>query len=244
MDYGQPTKADENSLDQAFFTAGAGNESVDINDVEPENNLDLTNREIAWDILPPNISNSSKTPDASNNSDPHKEPKTPHRGIGNKAFKAFSPNTKDAQSSDISSGTLESSDLPFIPKPEDPNPSPDLNLPEFPVPKNSENIQPSPELGKAEKLDEDFLEKNIKNLQPSSSESNSPSDQQVAEKAITAFNPEDIRTTDKLDHKTMEAVKTVTDEFNQTGNAEVFYGTIRDMMQKNLENSYDRKLAA
>ena len=53
MDYGhtvQPT----NQGSDVFFTAGAGTPSTNINNVEPENNLDLTNRATTWDAMPAN----------------------------------------------------------------------------------------------------------------------------------------------------------------------------------------------
>ena len=45
MDYGQPVNTDS-QLD--YFTSGAGTNQVNINNFEPENNLDLTNEQTDW----------------------------------------------------------------------------------------------------------------------------------------------------------------------------------------------------
>lgn len=47
MDYGQTQKQPE--VPQDFFTVGAGTNSEDINNVNPEDNLDLTNDQASWE---------------------------------------------------------------------------------------------------------------------------------------------------------------------------------------------------
>lgn len=48
MDYGQNPQSVNPESEQAFFTAGAGVNSESANNVNPENNLDLTNQAINW----------------------------------------------------------------------------------------------------------------------------------------------------------------------------------------------------
>lgn len=56
MGYGRTDKTDSAGV-QNFFTAGAGTDSVNTNNFEAENNLDLTNTDISWQRNPQEIGN-------------------------------------------------------------------------------------------------------------------------------------------------------------------------------------------
>ena len=70
-----------------------------------------------------------------------------------------------------------------------------------------------------------------------------PSTAEVAEQAIS-FDRKKIKTGETLEEAGVQEVQNVINKLNQDGNVADFYDTARDMMEANLDNSYNRKLAA
>ena len=54
----------------------------------------------------------------------------------------------------------------------------------------------------------------------------------------------EVKTTERLSHGGIKAVDDAIDKFAQDNNPTEFYETVRDLMEENLDNSYNRKLAA
>ncbi len=73
----------------------------------------------------------------------------------------------------------------------------------------------------------------------------SPTD--VTTETVNATIPPDskaIKTTDKLDARAVKIIDEAVEKLNQDGDIASFYDAARGMMEANLENSYNRKLAA
>lgn len=65
-----------------------------------------------------------------------------------------------------------------------------------------------------------------------------------AEIAVPAIDEAALKTEDRLDPRAVKVVDEAIHKLNQDGNIADFYDTARNMMETNLENSYNRKLAA
>lgn len=70
-----------------------------------------------------------------------------------------------------------------------------------------------------------------------------PSDAEILSQALS-FSIKDIKTDDKLDPRAVKIVDDAIHKLDQDGNIADFYNTAREMMETNLENSYNRKLVA
>ncbi len=80
---------------------------------------------------------------------------------------------------------------------------------------------------------------------PTNMEYDAPSYEIESERTIKeSFNNDVIRTKDRLDPAGVKEMDRVISRFNQTGNVEKFYDDARAAMEANLDNSYNRKLAA
>ncbi len=64
----------------------------------------------------------------------------------------------------------------------------------------------------------------------------------IEEALNTPFDKTAFKTTDKLDQTGVEAIDAAVEKLNQDGDIANFYDTARQMMEANLDNSYDRKL--
>ena len=62
--------------------------------------------------------------------------------------------------------------------------------------------------------------------------------------AVPAIDEAALKTDDRLDPRAVKVVDEAIHKLNQDGNIADFYDTARNMMETNLENSYNRKLAA
>ncbi len=69
------------------------------------------------------------------------------------------------------------------------------------------------------------------------------SDVEILSQALS-FSIKDIKTEDKLDPRAVKVVDDAIHKLGQDGNIADFYDAARGMMETNLENSYNRKLAA
>ncbi len=69
------------------------------------------------------------------------------------------------------------------------------------------------------------------------------SDAEILAQALS-FGIKDIKTDDKLDPRAVKVVDDAIHKLDQDGNIADFYNTARGMMETNLKNSYNRKLAA
>ena len=61
---------------------------------------------------------------------------------------------------------------------------------------------------------------------------------------VTPSIRDNIKTTDKLGESGIKEVDNVINKFNQDGDVASFYDQVREMMEWNLENSYNRKIAS
>ena len=172
MNYGQ-----DNSQEKVpdFFTFGAGTNAENVNNVEPENNLDLTNTATEWELPMPDRDN---------------------REIGNRAI-----------------ASAESLNIPSEPAA---NPQEDLSAQIEAITDNkAEQVSINPAI----------IQKNNDTTIPQIEEPNIKTDKFLSKEGIAAI--------DKAKA-----------ELDQTGDMASFYCEARDMMEVNLENSYNRKLAA
>ncbi len=71
-----------------------------------------------------------------------------------------------------------------------------------------------------------------------------PSESTQNETAPESFTKSYIKTGEKLESSGIGEVDRIISKLNQDGNIVNFYDSARDMMEANLENSYNRKLAA
>lgn len=70
-----------------------------------------------------------------------------------------------------------------------------------------------------------------------------PSDADILNQALSV-DLDAIKTEDQLDPRAVETVDKAIHQLDKDGNIANFYDTARDMMETNLKNSYNRKLAA
>lgn len=169
MNYGQ-----DNSQEKVpdFFTSGAGTNSVNENNFESENNLDLTNSTTEWGMPMPDRDK---------------------RGIGNRAI-----------------ASAES-----------------LNLPSESAPNPGEDISAQIKAITDDKVSQTPL---------------NPAIVQKDDTAVSQFEKSHIKTEDRLSDTAVAAIDEAKAKLDQDGNIASFYDTARDMMETNLENSYNRKL--
>lgn len=157
---------------QNFFTAGAGTNSVNTNNFEAENNLDLTNGNISWD---------------------GSSPERNLRNIGGHAI-----NSQEGILSEQHETTS------------------------------------SPELGKIINLE----------MPPGAKLDNAPKPLDQAEIIESSINKSALNTEGRLESAGVKEIDKAILKLNKTGNIADFYDTARDAMEVNLDNSYNRKLAA
>lgn len=157
---------------QNFFTAGAGTNSVNTNNFEAENNLDLTNSNISWG---------------------NPSPERDLRNIGGRV----------------------------------------INSHEAVMPGQNETA-PSPEFGKIINLE----------MPPGAKLDNAPKPANQAEIIESSINKSVINTEGRLESAGVKEIDKAISKLNKTGNIADFYDTARDAMEVNLDNSYNRKLAA
>lgn len=157
---------------QNFFTAGAGTNSVDTNNFEAENNLDLTNGNISW---------SSPSPEHN------------LRNIGGRAI--------NSQETSLS---------------------------------GQGEITPSPEFGKIINLE----------MPPGAKLDNAPKPLDQAKIIESSINKSALNTEGRLESAGVKEIDKAISRLNRTGDIADFYDTARDAMEVNLDNSYNRKLAA
>ncbi len=70
-----------------------------------------------------------------------------------------------------------------------------------------------------------------------------PKDTAIVESALDIpFDKNALKTTDKLSQTGIEAIDAAVEKLNQDGDIANFYDTARQMMEANLDNSYNRKL--
>lgn len=161
-----------------FFTSGAGTNSVNENNFESENNLDLTNTTTDWNL---------PTPDRD------------QRKIGNQAIAS-------AESLNLSNETDS--------------------------PPSVENIAE-----KINALTGNKAETNQVALNPAITQVETPLTPPQFEKSH-------IKTDDRLSDTAVAAIDQAKTKLDQDGDIASFYDTARNMMEVNLENSYNRKLAS
>lgn len=183
MDYGQHGQSSQNGqggqlvASQAFFTAGQGSNNQELNNYEPENNLDLTNTTTNWGIVTP--------------------AEHDRRAIGSHAI--FSSDSESvAKEETKESGFTDTG-----------------------------QFNTSPKLG-------EIITMNAP-LPPASSTTSTP----------TSTPSEHIYTRgDHLNDAGVAAVNEAINKLSQTGNIVDFYTEVRNMMEGNLKNSFNRKVAA
>ena len=82
-------------------------------------------------------------------------------------------------------------------------------------------------------------------MQPTPKEAPQSTPDASAERPATNLNHQTIRTTgDRLSEATVTEIDSLTNKLNQDGDMASFYDDIRDAMESNLDNSYNRKLGA
>ena len=159
-----------------FFTSGAGTNSENENNFEPENNLDLTNTTTDWELPMPDRD---------------------QRKIGSQAIAS-------AESLNFSA--------------------------EAPVPTPEEDLA-----AKINAITENKAAPVA--LNPAITQAETPPVPEQFEKSH-------IKTDDRLSDTAVAAIDQAKAKLDQDGDIATFYDTARNMMEVNLENSYNRKLAA
>ena len=187
MDYGQPIQQPTQPTGPEFFTSGVGTNDEGINNVQSENNLDLSNTQANWGAIP----------------------ERDRQSIGHQTINSVMPEQLNPYTSNHSESINQTSVPSEIVMPSE------KMLP--PTPIGYASLEPPIiEEAKGEAKDEVQQEPSIK----------------------------DIKTTERLSDDGVKVVDHAVSEFNQNGNAADFYDKVREMMETNLENSYNRKLGA
>lgn len=186
MDYGQPAQQTIQPAGPDFFTSGSGTNNEQINNTEPENNLDLSNGQTNW-----------SNPVERN-----------QQNIGQQAINSL-------ESNQINPNVINL----------DPSLNP-LEMPPEGVKTPGESIPPTPE-GYAS-LDPVIIAKNDE-----------------TQNEVKELSAKDIKTADRLSDDSVKIVDETVAKFNQgKEDPAEFYNKVREMMETNLENSYNRKLAS
>lgn len=186
MDYGQPAQQTIQPAGPDFFTSGSGTNNEQINNTEPENNLDLSNGQTNW-----------SNPVERN-----------QQNIGQQAINSL-------ESNQINPNVINL----------DPSLNP-LEMPPEGVKTPGESIPPTPE--------------GYASLDPVIIAKNDETQNETKELSI-----KDIKTADRLSDDSVKIVDETVAKFNQgKEDPAEFYKKVREMMETNLENSYNRKLAS
>lgn len=90
------------------------------------------------------------------------------------------------------------------------------------------------------------LDSRIVNLEmpPGMKQAAAPNQTEIINAIETSLNSNAIKTGDRLDSAGVKEIDNAIVKLNQTGDIADFYDTARDAMEINLDNSYNRKLAA